>query len=159
MHGSAVVFAVDREVGAAIAKHCALSQFLAAIGGVVHVQRDASRKSPDAGDVPTADELVGPVASGETAAAQRQVVGSQRANDMATIELSRAIVAVELEGVGSFVEALLVLANLVERMREGVIEVEGQAHVSALAEAEEAGIVVGAAMATDDVGIENLAKV
>ena len=78
---------------------------------------------------------------------------------MPAVELRRAVVAVEIERIGGFVQALLVLANLVECMGERVVESKCHTHRRLLAQAEESCVVVRAAIAADNVGVQDLVRV
>jgi len=78
---------------------------------------------------------------------------------MPPVKRSRAIIPVEIKGVGSFVQALLVLANLVEGMGERVIEVKRQPDVRPLVQAEESCVIVRTAVTANDVRIQDLVEI
>src|SRR6267142_265125 len=98
------------------------------LGGLGNAEVDvpAVVAANEAAPVPAADDLVQRATSRREvlSAAKRQIVGHERGEGMAPVKLSRAVVAVQVESIGSFVEALLVLTNLIEGMRQCVIEVK-----------------------------------
>src|SRR5216684_101188 len=78
---------------------------------------------------------------------------------MPSVKRSRAIIPVEIKGIRSLVQALLVLANLVESVRERIVEVKRQADARLLVQAEESRVVVRTAVAADDVRVQNLGEI
>src|ERR1700730_831637 len=120
----------------AVAENGALSPLLAAIA-VVHVNRKTGAKGPNAGHVPATDDFVQRATAGREvlAPAKRKIVGHQRGEGVAAIKLCRAIVAVEVERVGSLVEARLVLTDLVKSVRKSVVEVKRKSRRGLFAEA------------------------
>src|SRR5260370_14262268 len=108
---------------------------------------------------PPADDLVREVPAREPPASKRQAIGSQRNDGKSPVKLRRAIIPVEIEGVGGLVQTLLVLADLVERVGERVVKIKCQSHVCRLVQAEESRIVVGTAIAADDVRVQDLIHV
>ena len=134
---------VEREVGAAVPEDGPLAEFLAT-GAVEDVKGKARRVSPHAGNVPSAYDFVRHADAGREAlpATKRQVIGHQRREGVTPVKLSRAIVAVQFERVRSLVEALLVLPDLVEGMRVGVVEGKIQARGGRLVQTDEPSVVV-----------------
>ena len=151
---------VKRDISAAIPEHDTLSGLLAATK-VDGIQWNTSRENPDSGDIPTAYDFVDHAAARGKGLpnSERQIICGQGCKGVAAVKLSRAIIAVQIEGVECFVEALLVLADLVERVRERVVEVKGQTGRGRFAQAHEPCVVIGATMTADNIGIENLVAV
>src|SRR5437660_2156462 len=144
---------VQREICAAVSKHRSLAELLAT-GAVEDIKRKARRESPHAGNVPSADDLVHRAAAGSVAlpATKRQIIGDQRRESVAPVEGGRTIIPVEIKGIGGLVQALLVLANLVERMRVGVVERKIQARRGRLVQTNESGVVIWTAITDYNVG-------